>query len=354
VKRWTIYCHTHVESGRRYIGLTSKTMLARWNDHVYKAKSSKGGRWHFPNAIRKYGKDAFSHEVLTICETLEEANAYEAYFIDLFRTRDPEFGFNLAEGGRHEPHPIRKNPWDNPEYRAKCAANIERFNRECHSPEAYAKMKATVGAPAFKAEHAAKSRATLAKPEVRAKISAKLTGRTLSAEHRAKISAGQTGRIVSSETRERLRQSSTGRVKSQETIAKTAAASQAMWRDPELRAKMTAISREVHARPEVKQKLSAASAGRRLSDEARAKVSVAVRKRVAAGVGVSYITRDGVVTHKVCKKHGLVPASECYIHARKSGTPLVLCKACMKAFRAAARKLAKSMRVRGYLRAVAF
>ena len=61
---WTIYCHTHIETGRHYVGLTKKTWQKRWNQHCSQAKSSKDGRWHFPNAIRKYGKEAFTMKSL--------------------------------------------------------------------------------------------------------------------------------------------------------------------------------------------------------------------------------------------------------------------------------------------------
>lgn len=115
---WTIYCHTHVESNRRYIGLTKKTMMFRWNQHVSNAQNKHGkGCAYFWNSIRKYGKDAFSHEVLEICDTLEEGNIAEQKWIKFYDSRNPEKGFNLMKGGEHIPHPIRKNPWNNPEYR---------------------------------------------------------------------------------------------------------------------------------------------------------------------------------------------------------------------------------------------
>ena len=120
---WTIYCHIHVDTGRRYIGLTQMTMMQRWNRHVYSARRLKQGRpvvtSHFPNAIRMYGKDAFAHEVLEICNSLEAANLAEEKWIQHFDTRNPAKGFNLAKGGEHKTHPIRKNPWDDPEYRAR-------------------------------------------------------------------------------------------------------------------------------------------------------------------------------------------------------------------------------------------
>ncbi len=126
-KRWTIYCHIHKETGRRYVGMTSRSWRKRWNDHVCAAQFSKGGRWHFPNAIRKYGKDAFDHEVLEVCYSLEDANAAEIKWISRFDSRNPEKGFNLAKGGTHVPHPI-KNPWDRPEFRAARLADLARAN----------------------------------------------------------------------------------------------------------------------------------------------------------------------------------------------------------------------------------
>ncbi len=114
---WTIYCHTHIDSGRQYVGLTRYTMMHRWNQHCAQARRSKDGRSHFPNAIRKYGKDAFSHRVLEICHDLESANAVEKRWIEELGTRDPDKGFNLMRGGQHTPHPY-SSPWDRPGYRA--------------------------------------------------------------------------------------------------------------------------------------------------------------------------------------------------------------------------------------------
>ena len=108
--RWTVYCHIHRATGRRYVGLTKKTWRKRWNQHVYTAsKLAKKGWSHFANAIRKYGKDAFDHEVLEVCDTLDEANAAEEKWIEHFDSRNPEKGFNLKRGGDHLPHPVSKS-----------------------------------------------------------------------------------------------------------------------------------------------------------------------------------------------------------------------------------------------------
>jgi len=114
---WIIYCHTHTESQRRYIGLTKKTMLRRWREHIQNSSRKQRGYSHLWNAIRKYGKDAFEHQEFSVkYDTIEDANAAEEFAIELLCTRDPKFGFNFMKGGTHTPHPV-KNPWDRPEFR---------------------------------------------------------------------------------------------------------------------------------------------------------------------------------------------------------------------------------------------
>lgn len=173
---WTIYCHTHTESGRRYVGLTKLTMMKRWNSHVYTANRVKGGKpavtGHFPNAIRKYGKDAFSHEILEVCATLEEANAREEHWINFYDTRNPEKGFNLAKGGEHRPHPIKNNPWGHPGYRERVSAS----------------MKARCEDPIYRMEMSQRSNEVLSRSEVRKKLSAATSQQFSSPEARFKIS----------------------------------------------------------------------------------------------------------------------------------------------------------------------
>ncbi len=122
---WTIYCHTHTDSGRRYVGLTSRTWQCRWSQHVVQSRSMKGNRSHFANALRKYGRDAFSHEVLEICETVELANAAEEKWIEGLETRNPEKGFNLMRGGLHVPHPM-PDVWSRPGFRENHKTIVKR------------------------------------------------------------------------------------------------------------------------------------------------------------------------------------------------------------------------------------
>jgi len=241
---WTIYCHTHVESGRRYVGMTARSMERRWAQHIVQSRATKNGRWHFPNAIRKYGKEAFSHEVLEVCHDLEMANLAEERWIELLDTRNPERGFNLAKGGSHTPHPIT-NPWDRPGYREKQEARVIRTD-QLHTPEARAAVKAALNAPESKARRSEAMKESHARPEVRQRISRKLTdeqkehlrqvrtGSKLSPETREKLAAVQ----ATPEYRERQSASHRGKVTSEETKERIRASSKSG--DPEVRAKIAA------------------------------------------------------------------------------------------------------------------
>ncbi len=158
---WTVYCHTHTASNRSYVGITKKTMMERWNQHVYSSLNRpEGKKSHLWAAIRLYGKEAFSHEILETCDTLEAANAAEERWIEKLGTRDMTRGFNLTRGGLHVPHPIR-NPWEDISYREKSLSILLKRNRD---------------------------------PRIRASISAKLTGRTLSPEHVSKVKVSTSAR----------------------------------------------------------------------------------------------------------------------------------------------------------------
>ncbi len=134
---WTIYCHIHEASGRRYVGLTKHSMTKRWNRHVYNALHSRGNTRYFPNAIRKYGPNAFSHEILEVCHYLEVANMAEECWIEFYETRDPTKGFNLAKGGSHVTGDSQivsisqrmKRLWENPIYRSNISSKIAASNR---------------------------------------------------------------------------------------------------------------------------------------------------------------------------------------------------------------------------------
>ena len=66
----------------------------RWqNGQGYRNQS------YFNNAIKKYGWDNFSHEVLAENLTQNEAYKLEQYYISLYKSNRREFGYNMSSGG---------------------------------------------------------------------------------------------------------------------------------------------------------------------------------------------------------------------------------------------------------------
>ena len=96
MKQWIIYKHTSLRSGKSYIGLTCNSLERRWIQHTSDAR--KGSNLHFHRAIRLYGEDNWTHEVIADkIDTIDEANALEQYYIKKFDTF--ENGYNLTDGG---------------------------------------------------------------------------------------------------------------------------------------------------------------------------------------------------------------------------------------------------------------
>lgn len=200
-KRWTIYCHTHIATGRRYIGLTVKTMEQRWHQHASQAKYSIGGHYHFANAIRKYGKDAFSHEVLEVHTDLDEANLAEEWFIRLFRTRDLRYGFNLVKGGKHTSHSVR-NPWDRPEFREKTLRNLAKAN-SISSEERSMRAKKLWQDDGFRQKITEASRQAYSNPELVERVTQAMKESFATLESKAKRSASSKAMWESEEFRAR-------------------------------------------------------------------------------------------------------------------------------------------------------
>jgi len=287
MKCWTVYCHIHVATQRKYIGLTSQTVEKRWKNHINAAKSSKGGRWHFPNAIRKYGPEAFESKVLGKFSSLEEANAEEKRLISKYDTRNPEKGFNLAKGGGAQPHPIRKNPWNRPEYRAKMAAVPSPF----HTPQARAANKASLNTSESRVKRVRLSKEVLARPGMKEKLSAISKEIHARPEVKARMSAAFKGKKrgpLSSNVRDKIRASNTGK-------------------------KHTAESRL---------KMSLMQIGKKRPSEIVERIAQKVRK---------YVTENGRVIYKICRVHGLVSVNDCHIGKYGSGNPRIMCGFCVRA-----------------------
>ena len=91
-----IYLAYCPESGKGYIGQTTRTVSIRWSGHKNRVK--EGCTLPLHSAMRKYGHESFELTILATAQTLEELNYLEVEYIKKYNTLVPE-GYNLASGG---------------------------------------------------------------------------------------------------------------------------------------------------------------------------------------------------------------------------------------------------------------
>jgi group I intron endonuclease len=92
-----VYLITNKANGKKYVGQTSGTLGHRWSQHLNLAK--KGSPHAVHGAIRKYGKESFSIEVLEeVRGSREDLLAAEVRHIAAHSCVCP-YGYNLTPGG---------------------------------------------------------------------------------------------------------------------------------------------------------------------------------------------------------------------------------------------------------------
>ena len=94
-----IYKITNTRNGKIYIGQTTETLSKRWKRHCssYCTKYMAIAR-----AISKYGKASFIIEEVEKCNSREELNIREHYYIYTYKTLTP-YGYNIKAGGNNSP-----------------------------------------------------------------------------------------------------------------------------------------------------------------------------------------------------------------------------------------------------------
>lgn len=90
---FTVYKHT-CPNGKVYIGITSLNPIKRWRNGTGYHHNQ-----HFTSAILKYGWDNIKHEILYSDLTKEEACEKEIELIALYKSNNPDYGYNLSLGG---------------------------------------------------------------------------------------------------------------------------------------------------------------------------------------------------------------------------------------------------------------
>lgn len=83
-----IYKITNKINGKIYIG-----------KHASKRKNYWGSGKIIKLAIKKYGKDSFSNEIIERCENNKQLNEREIFWIKFFNSTDRRIGYNITNGG---------------------------------------------------------------------------------------------------------------------------------------------------------------------------------------------------------------------------------------------------------------
>lgn len=211
-----IYLITNKINGKRYVG-QSYDIKGRWNAHLRCKKN-------FPlyNAMRKYGDENFSFEIL---RKMPEENALtsiildslETHYIKIWKLQDNQFGYNLRSGGangRHSAESLER-------------MKIAQHGRPRHLWSAESRKKLSNSIKGIR-RHAYDE-------AFRAKLSIAARGRKRTEEVKAKMSAAQKGKShgpMKEETKKRLSEALKGkktRPCSEETKKKIAERARQRW-----------------------------------------------------------------------------------------------------------------------------
>lgn len=89
-----IYLITNLINNKKYVGQTVMTLKQRWNKHLSNSRTLNPTG--IAGAIKKYGEQNFSMELLATCK-IEDLNELEKYYIRKYNTFNN--GYNLTLGG---------------------------------------------------------------------------------------------------------------------------------------------------------------------------------------------------------------------------------------------------------------
>ena len=92
---YTVYMHTVISNGKRYVGITRQDVKRRWGNNG----SAYTKTQYFAKAIAKHGWDNIKHEILFTGLSKEEAETKEIEIIAQYDLTNHSKGYNIAKGG---------------------------------------------------------------------------------------------------------------------------------------------------------------------------------------------------------------------------------------------------------------
>jgi group I intron endonuclease len=217
-----VYRITNRATGAAYIGITASSAAERFAAHWKASKREDGALYR---AFRKYGKAAFSVEVIALAESSDRLCEMERELIAAHRTHVRDGGYNMTGGGEGSP-----DICDETRKRMQAAAA-----QRMADPDIRAKIAASLTGRRLSPEHIAKSAAAR-------------RGRPLSADHRLKVSLGQIGRVVTESQRQKIAAALRGRKLPPERVQAAIAGRKSREHSDETKRRLSAAASTPEAR----------------------------------------------------------------------------------------------------------
>ena len=96
-----VYIVTNKLNGKRYVGMTSRSLEVRWNEHK-RAATKDEPEFYISRSMRKHGAENFDIQVIEECASCEALVEAEKAWIASLGTFGPG-GYNLTAGGEGTP-----------------------------------------------------------------------------------------------------------------------------------------------------------------------------------------------------------------------------------------------------------
>ena len=96
IKPYTIYRCLNKLNGKSYVGACMRSLSQRIWEHLADAKRNSQGNFHI--ALRQYGFENWTWETLATCQTKEQLDYLENYYVDMYDSF--RNGYNMTQDGR--------------------------------------------------------------------------------------------------------------------------------------------------------------------------------------------------------------------------------------------------------------
>lgn len=94
-----IYKITNILNGKVYIGQTIKSLSTRRSSHIRSSNNKKLNPKSIHHHIKEIGIENFKFEVIKECNSKNELDEFEKFYISDLKSNNPLFGYNLTSGG---------------------------------------------------------------------------------------------------------------------------------------------------------------------------------------------------------------------------------------------------------------